>query len=73
MVLKKSIGNYWRLEDDREKVKVMIKKCLEDSNQNKLWWIQPLKETSFDDISSLGDSDQFCLLLMEGHFQALIV
>jgi len=31
-----------------------------------------LKETSFDDINSLGDSDQFCFLMKEGLFQTLI-
>jgi len=77
MVLKKSIRNFCRL---RRWSKGRSKEN-QSSDQKMSWrlwweqvcWIQTLKEISFDDVSSLGHSHQFYLLLMEGRFQAMIV
>jgi hypothetical protein len=64
------------LKDDmkkgQHKVKALIR-CFKDSDKNKLWWTQTLKGTSSDGhFSCLGDSNQFCFLLMECQFQPLI-
>jgi len=44
-----------------KKIKALIRRCLKNFDKNKLWWIMLLKETSYDDISSMDDSDKYNL------------
>jgi len=64
MLLKKSIRNFWRLERLYVELENVMKTLMRTSSDgNILWWT----------VRSLGDSDQFCFLLMESHFQVLIL